>query len=1032
MKSVFKFFLSNSKLTFVLTLAVLIYGLMGFKNLRRESRPSVDFARVIISTIFPGASTDEVEEQVTLKIEEQIRSVDGLLDSRSTSAPGLSFFSIRLDIDNTDTKNTVDEIQRALSRVKNLPSELLELPFLKHIKAKDIPLLRLIILGENKNRARDRLAFQIKTLLEKDRGISEIQMGGYHNREFKIILKSEQLIQNHVSAREVIQAVRNHTKNFSAGAIRGSSKVKQVRFLSKTNQIEVIENIVVRSNFSGKKILIKDLGQVLDSSEELKTLARFNGRPMTYLLIMKKEKTDSIELSDRIEKTMLSYPLPKGYSYKIYDNEAQITKDRLSNVINNAWIGFLLVLIILLVLLPGKLGFLSAMSLPVSILGTLALCSSFGITFNGITMLAFIICIGMLVDNAVVVSENFSRLREEKLNSFSASLQSTLQLYQPISATVLTTISAFLPMLVVKGIMGQFIMWIPIVVCVALTMSLFDAFFLLPSRLKFTSSQGTVKKTKIQEHFNFLMENFEKWVTRLLKKRYLVFSSLTGLILFSISVNFWGNKFILFPKDDVREYVIKFELDEGAALAKTDNLSKNLALKIIETAGEAHIEGLLSQAGGSAFGFSGGDAAESKGDMILTLKENSSYRKQPKKLLKKLRNIEKKPFKTLQFEAMRGGPPVGSAVHVVFNSNNRSLLEQTTAEFKKELSQIEGVIDIEDDQTATGPEYRIYPNTERLAKLKLSPADLGMVLQTALQGAIAGELVEHGESFYIRVYYDENVKSKIDSLKQTKVLAPAGGQLVPLEKLVDIKESPFGPTVKKRFDFQSSIEVMAKVNSSKITSTTANSRAETIIQNLIKDRPEISYLFIGEQRHTKESMQSLFQAMILALFGIFIILLMLFKGFLLSILSLSSIALGLVGVSFSFALHQKPLSFLALIGVVGLAGVTINSAIILVSFIENLRKENPSRPLHQTLALSSRYRFKPIVITTFTTVFGLLPSAYSIGGHDSLLIPVTLAFTWGLLSGSLLTLIWIPCGYAIIEDIKQKLKSFFKPKNKLI
>jgi len=1029
MKNFFAFFLENSKLTFVVTFALFVIGLMGIANLRRETRPPVDFASVIITTVYPGASAEEVEEQITLKIEEEIRVVDGMEDSRSISSPGMSLLDLRIDIDNENTLEVVDELQRALSKVRRLPEIILNPPYLLHFKAKEIPVLKIIIEGDNTGRKRDQLAFKLKTAIERDQGVAEVQFRGYKPREFKITLDPNKLQEHHVGLSEVTRAVSSSMTDMSAGILRSSVKAEQIKLHTKLDTIKKLENLVVRSNFSGHKILIKDLGAVIDGEEDIPERIRFKGNPITYLQVTKKEKEDSIQLSNRIETLINNYPLPEGYKAQVYDNEAERTKNQLSIVVNNGWMGLSLVLIVLLLLLPGWLGVLSALSLPISILGTIALCSYFGITFNTITMLAFIICIGMLVDNSVVVSENYARLRlNHQKTPFQSSLTSVMQLYKPITATVLTTVSAFLPMLVTKGVMGQFIKWIPIVVSVALMMSLIDAFLLLPSRLKWTIRNSKVKTTKIQKYFNQITEKFEKFLFFCIRRRYLCSLALFVITAFSISVNFWGNDFILFPRDNVRHYHIQYEAPKGSSIEKTDNLAKDLVDQVIKITGMDQIEGLLTQTGTQGGIFSSPDGkGESTGEMLLLLKEKSKYRKIPEALLKKLRTIDNKEFETLRFEALGAGPPVGYAVHVVFISPDRKELVLLTKEFKDRLSQISGVIEVEDDQFSTGPEYIIQPDTTKLAQLGISPLSLGQTLQAALEGYRSGELVEKGEAFYVKVYYDSNVRSNIEDLKKIKIQTNMGS-LIPLEEIISLEYNPEGSSIRKRFDYQNSIEVKAKVNTAQINAQKAGTLSEKIIEDLYKKYNNTSHVFQGERQHTKESMDSLFQAMILAVFGIFIILLLLFRKFMVSFLTLSSIILGFIGVSLAFALHQKPLSFLALIGIVGLAGVTINAAIILVSFIEEMRKENPQKPLHEVLVSSARFRFKPIAITTFTTVLGLFPAAYSIGGYDPILIPMTLSFTWGLLSGSFLTLIWIPCGYAIIEDIIHFFRKLFLKK----
>ena len=1020
MKSCFHFFIKNPKLTSILTTALIVMGLLGLSSLRRETRPTVDFARVIITTHFPGASAQEAEEQVTLKIEEQIRTVDGIKETRSLSAHSMSNLNVLIDLDNADTLKVVDELQRALSKVKDLPLGLLDDPYFFHFKTKEIPVLKILIKGDNSKRKRDKLAFQLKTFLERDSGISNIQLSGYKPREFKVILNPDKLNEHHVSVNEVTQAVAYYTKDISAGVIRSSSNIQQVNFFTQIKDAHKMENIVIRSNFSGQKILLKNLGRVEDSYEEAQELIRFNNEPVTYLTIAKKEKEDSITLSGRIQELLKKYPLPAGYQVQVYDNEADRTKQQLSIVVNNAWVGMALVLFVLLVLLPGQLGFLSAISLPISILGTIALCSAFDITFNTITMLAFIICIGMLVDNAVVISENYARLRMNKLSNQDAALSSVMQLYRPVTATVLTTISAFLPMLVTKGIMGQFIMWIPIVVSVALMVNLLDAFFLLPARLQFTVRGQDIKIGRIQNQFQKLTNQFSKLASFCIRYRYLSFFILFSMISGSVAISAQWNEFILFPKNNIRQFYTYYETKPGTSVEQTDRWVRSLVDQVLNVVGINEIKGLLTQSGGQGQAFSSsGKSGENTGEMLLLVKDDSTYRTQPMILLEKLRKIKNDKFEVLRFDAHAGGPPVGQALHVVLTSFDRKDLKQYAEELESELSQINGIIELENDWIKTGPEYHIRPRMERLSELGLNPMMLGKTLQMALKGSIAGEFVDQGETFYVRIYYDDQVRASIDLLNQTKIQTPTGS-LIPIKEVIQIDYQPEGNPVRKRYDFQPSVEIQAKVKKGVINSYQAGFKASQILEKMKKKYPSVSHTLLGENRSSKESLESLRAATVLAFFGIFIILLIMFRDFMVSILALSSTGLGLIGVSLAFTLHQRPLSFIAMVGVVGLTGVLINSSIILLSFIEDLKKQFPHMPIQDILVQSVRFRFKPIVITTFTTVCGLFPAAYSLGGSDHLLIPMTLAFTWGLLSGSLLTLIWIPCGYAVIEDIKNK------------
>ena len=400
-------------------------------------------------------------------------------------------------------------------------------------------------------------------------------------------------------------------------------------------------------------------------------------------------------------------------------------------------------------------------------------------------------------------------------------------------------------------------------------------------------------------------------------------------------------------------------------------------------------------------------------------------------LLKDLRKLkEKSLFKMLRFEALRPGPDLGRPVNIILYSHNEEQLLEASNKIFKQIASIDGILNTEDSQSHTGPEYAIYPDIETLSRLGLDTQAVGTALAATFQGGIAGEMTEHGEDFYVRVKYNNKGRSTIDTLKNI-YLSAQGGTLIPINQVVRWKKNEKGSKVKKSYNFRPSITITADVDEKKLTSVEANATILPMLKNTLKNYSAISYKQAGEQERTKESMESLLKAMIVVVCGIFSVLLIMFNSFSVSILILSNVLLGLIGISWAFFLHAKPLSFFAMIGTVGLAGVVINSAIILVSYIENLKKKNPDSDLHSVLATAAGARLRPILITTLTTVLGLFPTAYGIGGYDRLLIPITLSLTWGLISGTLFTVIWTSCGYAIIDDISKVVHKFLFTKSQV-
>ena len=1016
MRSFFYYFIEHYKLTFVIIFSGLIVGAVGLFQLKRETRPPVDFASVSITTVHPGSDAEEVEEFITNKLENELKNINGIKDSDSISTPGMSQINLKLDIDNTDTDETVTEIFRSMQNVTGLPSDLLQPPRVIHFKAEEIPILDIAVTGPDEGRARDYIANELKSLIELIPSVSAVTMDGYRKKEFQILLDSQKMNQYAVSISEVMRAVRGHTKNTSAGLVQAESESHLIKVLGKAEDVEKMGRIVVRSNFSGRQIFLKDIAEVKYGKEEQTRAVIINGRPSVQMRVKKKAQADIISTVEQIQNIIAKYKpaLPPEVEVFTVRDESRSSKKRLNIVSNNALAGLILVLLILLLCLPGGLGFASAVSLPFSIMATVALISSMGVTFNVITMCAFIICIGMLVDNSIVISENYVQHRHQGLTPKLAALESVMELWKPVFATTITTVLAFLPMLITKGVMGEFIKWIPIVVSIALCIGLVESFLLLPCRLSFTVSSKT-KNNKL-DPFLKVRKWFEVFMSTVIKRRYISMLIVSVILAGSLSINFFVNKFILFPKENIEWYSAHFDIEKGSSLNKFKEKTRELEKAVREIIGSKKLEYTTAHI----------DSLRSSGDLYFKLYENIAVQSHHEDVLKNLRVLkEKLLFKKLRFEARRPGPDLGRPVKIILYSHNEKQLLSAGREIFKQMASIDGILNVEDNQAYTGPQYEIYPDIETLSRLGLNPEAVGTALRTAFQGSIVGEMTEDGEDFYVRVKYNKQGRSQIDTLKYIHLLAPQG-QLVPMSQVVRWKKHLKGSQVKKSYAFRPAITIFADVDEKKLTSVTANRKILPLLKSTLKNYPSVSYKQAGEQERTKESMESLFKAMIVVVCGIFSVLLIMFNSFTVSLLILSNVFLGLIGISWAFFFHSKPLSFFAMIGTVGLAGVVINSAIILVSYIENFKKKHKTADLSSVLIASSSARLRPILITTLTTVLGLLPTAYGIGGHDRLLIPITLSLTWGLMSGAVFTLIWTSCGYAIIDDVARWFSRRFK------
>jgi multidrug efflux pump subunit AcrB len=1021
MKQLAKFFIDNSKFTIVLTLGLLVLGLQGLGKMNAESYPTVDFAQAFVTTRYDGASAEDMETKITKPIEDKIREVSGIKDVKSISQSGLSTIFIRADMDNVeDVDEVMADLQRAIDGVTGLPQDLLDDPIYTEIKSEEFPVLEVAVIGGNENRKRDLVADLLKEEFEDNKKVKEARLVGFAPRRFQIRLNYNKLNSYHIGVAEVLAKVRARNVNVPGGNLKEAEKQKLLRLEGKIKNASELENILIRSNFTGQKVYLKDIATVEDSEEEIKTLTRYNGEDATIIIVSKKGGADTISLVNSIDKKLKSFRERYGNDFKfvVYNNESKKVANRLDVLTSNAVSGLVLVIVFLFIFLPGRIGLMASLSLPLAIMATMGLMPSYGMNLNAITILALVIALGMLVDNSVVISENYTRLQGEGYSPMDAAMKSVQDLWLPITATAFTTIAAFLPMLVTKGIMGQFIKYIPIVVTISLIASLGESFFLLPMRL--VTIGGKIKtddqgKAKV-DWFVKYQEKFERLMGWAVKHRY--WMSVLFVITFMVSVFLMtvANKFILFPSDQTEIYVARVEMPKGTRLEETNLAVKKLAADL-KAKLPNDINHVVTRAGTSKMQPNDPKAKDGNNVGMATIYVTDEAKNNLSHIdaLKVMRSIEWKGYaKHVSFEALINGPPVGNDIEATFRSNSFKDLDELISLIKGELGKEKGVSDLRVDDVFGDNEVYIDIDYVKADQLGLNVDSIGTTVRAAIAGLIVSTVTLENKDVDLMVRFQEPFRKNVKDLEQLMVM-DSRGNLVPLGTIAKFHEIDGSPQI-KRFDFKRSKTLTGNVNDEFITANKANKLLADLYQKHSIKFPSVSLIFGGVAESTKESMDSLKDALVLSLIGIFALLVFLFRSFLRPVIIMTTIPLGLLGFSIAFWGHQRPISFLALIGIIGLGGIIVNSGIVLISFIDQMRDEG-NFSLDEILVKASGLRLKAVLVTSLTTISGLLPTAYGIGGTDAILVPMTLAMAWGLTSGTVLTLIWVPCAYAILEDV---------------
>lgn len=1030
MRQIFDFFVANWRFSFVIKALLFCAGLVSLVLLPKESYPPVNFATVTVTTIYPGASPEEIEEKITNEIESELRGIEGLEEVTSISQPDRSEIIVRIDIDSGNTDSIVNEIQRAVQRAQSgLPADLPEPPLVREVKAKEIPVIEFALTGPSAGRARDALAYRLKKEFEDVEGVSSARLSGYQARQFHVLVNQERMRALDVGLPEVAESIASRARNVPSGYLRTDSRTQLVRVMAPVTDAQSLGEIPIRSSDGFHSVRVKEIGRTVEGGEDPVVLARFNGEPATLLTIAKKSDSDTLSVvrAVRERKAEIEKNLPAGYALHVYNDEGLRVENRLEIVNNNAVSGLIIVVLILFAFLPGRVGIVSALSLPLSICGTVWLMIAWGAAFNLITMMALIICLGNLVDNSVVMAEHYTHLREQGMGAREAAVESAMQFWVPFAASTVTIIAAFLPMLVTKGVMGQFIRWIPIVVTAALTISLIEALFLLPARLQMVSPRVKSGGGTSNSWFDRFQHAFERFVEWGVHHRLKTFAGLTALILSGFLVTGLFNRFELFPAEGVEYYVVRYEAPIRTSIYESDRIGADVAREVINALGEKNIRGVVGQSGISTAGF--GDpqtrSGENVGALLIAIQPDVAPNLDIQQTLSKLRSIPKPAgLSVLTFETEQNGPPIGKPLTLTMRSANYEQMRGLADELRLKAASIPGVFNAADDEQKSGPEITVVLNSITAPAAGLSTSAVGQNVRTALQGLTVGKLTRDEEEVEIVVKLADADKNSVQDVRQLSVMNPQG-RLVQLSRIAGLTERE-GPAYRKHYNFRRAITVTAEIDAETITSARLNSEIRKYYESIQAKYPDVTVKFGGEEENTQESLQSLGLALVLAIFGIFAALVFTFKSFSRPLLILSSIPLGLIGVCYAFVIDQRPLSFIAFIGVVGLSGVVINSAIILVDYVEELKRDlAETHSLEQILVLASGRRLRAVLATGLTTVVGLLPAAFSLGGYDPLLVPMTLALSWGMIVGTVASLIWIPVSYSILESVRVRLHRLF-------
>ena len=1063
MLAIIEFFLRRSIFGNILTVILIGWGIYVGLTINREALPNIDFDIVLVTTVFPGASPEEVEKLITNPIEDQLKSVEGIKEIRSSSIENRSGITVIIDPDTKNPRKVVQDIRSAVDRVTALPADV-DRPLVLEITSSLTPVIEVSLFAdENKidYRTLREQAEILENALKQIDGVARIDRRGWLNREYIVKLDPIKIKNNYVGIEQILAGLKQRNINFPGGEviINGASQV--LRTVGELLEPKDIENFFIRSNELGQGIRIRDVGKVVDGFEEPLYIYRTNGKIAIDLIVLKKEKGDIIRVVEEVKKVANNYKqkLPEGIEVEFINDLSYYVKRRLDVLFNNAISGFILVVGALFFFMGWRTALMVALAIPVSLGAALIIFNALGVTLNLISMVGMIIVVGILVDDAIVVSENFYRYLEEGYSTLEAAIKGTSEVVAPVFASVITTIVSFAPLLFVTGIFGKFLFTIPLVVIITLSASLFESFFILPSHLydinKYASHENEIKGES-GYFYRFRKKIYEPALAWVINHRWQTLIALVVLFITSIVLQVTVGKFKLFT-GAIEAFIIKMKADPSTPLEDMDRFNQYIS-KYVETLPKEEIEnfrtatGIVQQNPTDPFTKRGSNYAmaiiyltpENKrkrsGEEIVNqvreeiswlldakFKDNANLKQNPykPKIFPEFMNLSGK-LENLQVDLIRGHPPTGKPVAIEIRGKDYDVLEKIGEEFKERLAKIKGVQNIDDDHELGKKEIHLKIDELTAAITGVSVENIALAVNTAFRGTAPTTIKKGTEEIDVRVRFDDSYHKNIQTINHIYVLNTMG-QLIPIKPLVKF-ETKQGYVALNHIDADRSLIVLADIDEKTTTSAQVNKEIQKFMNQIIEKYPGYTVKLGGENKDTEESLESLRKALIVGVLVNFLILSSLFGSILLPFTILMTIPFAIIGVILAFIAHGQPISFLALVGFVGLSGVVVNNAIVMIDFAQSLRKNNPNMSIEEVALKAGSMRLRAVILTTLTTVLGLLPTAYGIGGRDPFLVPLALAFAWGLMFSTLLILFIIPVLYIKAVNFTIFIKKLLKLK----
>ncbi len=1025
MKSAIRWMADNHVAANLFMFFFIVGGVVVSFQIKQEVFPDIALDYIQIQVVYPGAGPEEVEEGIILKIEENLTGIEGIKELRSTASEG--FASVMAELYPGEDQDVVlQEIKSEIDRIVTFPGDAEKPVVSKIMRKKEV--LSLAVYGDIPERSLREIGDDVRDELLTLPAITQAEIKGVRPYEISIEISEENLQRYKLTLDKVAQRIRQASLDLPGGTIKTSSGEILVRTKERKYTGAEYGQITILTEADGREVLLSDIGVVRDTFQDTDETSYFDGKPAVMIEIYRIGNQTPTEISEVVYQYVQekSGNLPGSVKLAVWKDRSEALQSRITLLINNGLLGLCLVLVVLGLFLEFRLAMWVMMGIPISFCGAFLLMPTVGVSLNMISLFAFIMALGVVVDDAIVVGENVYSHRRMGKSPLQASVDGAYEVAVPVVFAILTSVAAFVPLLYVSGHIGKFVDTIPRVVILVLVVSLFECLFILPAHLARQKNRkpssflpfrkiGAWRQAFGKGLMAFINTPYRQFLNRCMRERYITLAVALAVLMLTVGlVKGRIVKFDFMPKVQSDTIKVKLEMPPGTPITKTREIQEMIEKKGRSTI--AHFDGELADGGSilrhyySTVGSGGSNLAQmslfliSSEDRVVGSSEVAEYWR---KSVGEVAGVE-----SLSFE--NNLVHMGANIDIRLSHKDYHVLEVAAAKVRQVLEEYPGVGDITNSLSRGKRELKITLNAQGRT-LGITEEDLGRQLRGAFYGAEALRLQRGRDEVKVMVRYPEKDRQFLWNLETMRIRTPSGGE-IPLMQAASVIESR-GFSQINRADRKRVTNLTGSVNKRIANSGAILEEVERdVLAKLKSDYPGLTYDLEGESKESRESQMSMLTGFGMAMLVIYGLLAIPLRSYAQPLLIMVAIPFGVVGAIWGHLITGYDMAIMSMFGIVALAGVVVNDSLLLIDFINQKRKEGIV--VKEAIVEAGMRRFRPILLTSLTTFFGLVPIILETSTQAQFLIPMAISLAFGILFGTVIALVLVPALYLIFEDIK--------------